>query len=536
MKKYIGGEAVIEEHKKMQKLVEARVIVPGIFREENGVKVYEPISTEEYIKMIENGNIEDIAYNTYSMGRGIFTLGKNGEIINYKGVDSRLEDADNIAVGKVNANIYNISEMLGYVKSPYQIVVMSVPGHKSEIRVRGASQLQNLINEKQKQEETRIKDKDGLIKFPELRKITVFSNEFCKRVGLPQGQEITSEYLEQLIEDDRISRDRTGGTFGNYAYTCLKYMKENGITIDMRNQTWEEYFSNFSTEDYEKIKNIPNLELAIRKQDKEYQLGAMFGQTTRILENPFRIMDLEYFVDNQKQDQVQAILDYTSSIQNQDYITYYAETMAKNLAGFMNLNMSYNNWAHRQDFALSAEMCDDAYDDISQTLEIANNIKKGDEHYNDINSSISRYYNQIYLFASNMKVIENAYKMTGRPIPEDYQDIFINTFIEKLQNKDEILKKLAEESEKDFNDILMSAGGHSAIKNFEGKEEYVSIFRNKVRAKCFEQLKKVQFSEQEIGKGTIDTPTIKKDNAQNREKQDEQELHKIQEGIDGLEQ
>lgn len=44
------------------------------------------------------------------------------------------------------------------------------------------------------------------------------------------------------------------------------------------------------------------------------------------------------------------------------------------------------------------------------------------------------------------------------------------------------------------------------------------------------------YTEQQIGKATINTPTIKKDNAQNREKQDEQELHKMQESFVGLEQ
>lgn len=541
----------IEEHKKMQQLVEVKVIVPGIYREVEGVKVYQPISQDEYEKIIESGYIDSLAYNTYSMGRGIFTIGENGEIINFKGVDSRLEDVDNIAVGKVNADIYNVSEMLGYEKSPYQIVVLSVPEQNSEIRVRGASQLQNLINEKQKQEETMEKDKEGIIKFPEIKDITLLSDEFCKEVGLPRGVKITKEYLEQLIEADKNSRERTGGTFGNYAYTCLKYMHENGIPISMKNQTWEEYFSELSEEDYEKIKDIPNLESAIRKQDREYQLGAMFGQTTRILENPFRIMDLAYFVDNNKKEQVQAILDYTSSKQEQDYITYYAQTMAKNLAGFMNLNLSYNNWAHRQDFALSAEMCDDAYDDISQTLDYEKDVKEDDEHYKDIISSATRFYNQIYLFASNMKVVEDAYKMTGRVIPENYKEEFINTFIENLKNKEEILDRLEKDTGKDFKDILLLAGGKTAIQNFEGYEEYIVEFRKLVKSKIIEhngksaeEFGKIKFfhdqktdeffedmqtgryniTERQIGKSIINIPTKVKDAAKGKVIRDEQQI------------
>lgn len=44
------------------------------------------------------------------------------------------------------------------------------------------------------------------------------------------------------------------------------------------------------------------------------------------------------------------------------------------------------------------------------------------------------------------------------------------------------------------------------------------------------------YTEQQIGKATLNTPIIKKDNAQNREKQDEQKLHKMQESFVGLEQ
>lgn len=58
----------IEEHKKMQQLVEVKVIVPGIYREVEGVKVYQPISQDEYEKIIESGYIDSLAYNTYSMG------------------------------------------------------------------------------------------------------------------------------------------------------------------------------------------------------------------------------------------------------------------------------------------------------------------------------------------------------------------------------------------------------------------------------------------------------------------------------------
>ena len=80
---------LLGQHKKMQKLVASNTILPGIFSEEYGVIVYTPISKQQYDDMIKSGNIEKLAYNTFSMGRGIYTVGESGEIINYKGVDSR---------------------------------------------------------------------------------------------------------------------------------------------------------------------------------------------------------------------------------------------------------------------------------------------------------------------------------------------------------------------------------------------------------------------------------------------------------------
>lgn len=515
--------STIEQHKKMKKLVESNTIVPGIFSVQNGAKVYIPISQEQYNEMLENGNIENLAYNTYSMGRGIFTLGSNREIINFKGVDSRLDDVDNIAVGKVNAQVYDISTLLGNNTHPYGITVMTAPNQQSEIRVRGASQLQNLINEKQKLDETQAKDKDRNIKFPKITEIKAFSMEFCESVGLPRAEVITDDFVEQLRRADLAKGEQTGGRVGNYAYTCLKYMQDIGMPIEVKNQTWKDFFSGLSEEDYDKIKDIPDLQAAIRKQDKEYELGATFGQTTRILENPFRIMDLAYFVDNSRLDSVQAILDYTGEHYDGDYIASYAETMGKNLAGFMNLGLAYNNWAHRQDFSLSGEMCDDAYDDVSKSIVYSKDISEGDKHYKHIMKDISIYYNQIYLFASNMKVIEDAYRLIGREVPEDYQDRFIETFIENIQNRDEILRTISLEATRSFEEVLRINGGKAAIRNFEGYREYVEQFKVKLTEKGLKQTGSrtgrtpidiqacssvIGTSKKEINDATVETRTI----------------------------
>ena len=527
--------SILEQHKKMQKLVNSNTIIPGIFKEESGVKVYTPITQEKYGEMIENGEIDNIAYNTYSMGRGIFTVGENGEVINFKGVDSGLKDVDNIAVGKVNAEIYDISEMLGY-DSHYGITVISFPPYlTSEIRVRGASQFQNLLNEKQKLDEIMEKDTKGIIKLPKILEVKPFSAEFCIKAGLPKVEEITEEFIEELSQKHKTEMENTGGILGNYAFVCLDYMKKIGMPIDVKNQSWEAFFAELSEEDFDKIKNIQGLSMAIEKQDINYELGAAFGQTTRLLENPFRIMDLSYFVDNKKSDSVQAILDYTRGQYDKDYISLYAENMAKNIAGFMNLGLAYNNWAHRQDFALSGEMCDDAYDDVSKSLSYSKNISEEDKNYKQILKNKTMYYNQIYLFASNMKVIEEAYKTAGIDVPESYKDIFIDTFIENIQDRDETLKEIISDSSRSFEDILKICGGDGAINNFKGYEDYIADFRNRLVEKSKEFVKTdsdYEISTNAIGKRTVNKEITLKDTAQKQTNSDTREYENPNIGLD----
>ena len=484
----------LKEHFKMIELVENNCIIPGIFKEENKVKVYKPISKKEHREMLEKVNIDELAYNTFSMGRGIFTVNDRGDIVNYKGVDSKLKDEDNIVVGKINAKVYDVSKELEKDKEQsYGITVVHFPNQGSEIRVRGGSQLQNLIEEMKKIREIKEKDKDNLIKFPQITEIKPFSNEFCKKVGLPTTTQITEEYINELKEKDVKERERTNGKFGNYALSCLKYMETIGQPLKTKNQTWKEYFESLPKEEFEKIKDIPDLEKAISKQDKEYELGAIFGQSTRILESPFRISDLAFFTENSQIEGAKAILDYTNEKSEGEYITNYAKTMGKNLAGFMNLNLAYNNWGHRQDFALSAEICDDAYDDVTKCIEAFKNIDKNDKNYKFIMREVGQYYTQIYLFASNMKVIEDAYKMVGKEVPKDYQEKFIDKFIDNLKNKEKILNNMKNYFDMNLDQMLNIFGGQDAIKNFKGYEEYVNQFKNKLYEKIMERdIKKIE--------------------------------------------
>ena len=67
----------LREHLKMLELVEKDCIILGIFKEVNEVKVYKPISKKEYKENLEKGNIDELAYNIYYMGREVLKEQKN---------------------------------------------------------------------------------------------------------------------------------------------------------------------------------------------------------------------------------------------------------------------------------------------------------------------------------------------------------------------------------------------------------------------------------------------------------------------------
>ena len=116
-----------------QQLVLNNILTPGVYRKEEGNIVFDSISIEEYQNRIRLGTDEKIAYYTRSMGRGIFTIGSNGEIINYKGVDSGLNS------GEVKR--CNITSLLGRNQNKHEIVVTyfnhgSYNGHKKKPQIR----------------------------------------------------------------------------------------------------------------------------------------------------------------------------------------------------------------------------------------------------------------------------------------------------------------------------------------------------------------------------------------------------------------
>lgn len=443
---------LIEEHRQMKKLVETGALIPGVYSGKVGSMTYTPISIEEYLNKVKFGNIFGLAYNTRTMGRGIFTLGNEGEIINFKGVDSHLQNENSIAISKTEGDLEAITEQSSYGINAVHFIDRSKANpegkERIEFRIKGASQFQNILAEKIKRDLIEKKDKKHLVKLPELDIPTPFTREFCEKFDLPRVVELTDEFIDGLES-------------GSYAKYCYNYLNSNGITITTRNQLWNEYFKDKNPSRLQD-KTFRDL---LDREDGTYGLGAIFGQTTRVLDNPFRIMELDWYIKNNDTNAVSAIMDYSMKKCKGDLLSCYSVISARNAAGFMNLNLSFSNFEHRQDYPLSGEICDDAYDDISSSLNATNPTR--DDNYKRL-----EYRNQVYIWITNMIIIENAYKLIGREIPQGYKEGFLKTFYESLDDKVKFKECFKTSNPMDEIRIISNAE-----KNFDGMESIMQDFR-----------------------------------------------------------
>jgi hypothetical protein len=302
------------------------------------------------------------------------------------------------------------------------------------------------------------------------------------------------DFIEMLKQRHADALDSTNGLNGDKGFICLSYLKESGLNngeVKLRSEYWSEWYSRLLPEQQERLSEVAIR--AIEGADRKYELGAMFGQTERILETPFRIMDLAYFVSREEKEKVAAIVDFESSKRDDDYLNYYAKTMGKNAAGLLNIGYATNNFLHRQDFALSGELCDDTYKDVSAYIERARALpplKEGEEpteeHFR-LWSANNDFYGQVFLMASNMKVIEDAYRLTGREVPENYQDLFIDQFLENLNNKNMNMRGLY-----NFNNPvkLICRENPAKLQNFEGYEDYINAFKERLDEKMIQMSKR----------------------------------------------
>ena len=399
-----------------------------------------------------------------------------------------------------------------------------------DIRVTGASAIKNLEKEIKKLYELKSSGTD-LLKLPDITHIIELDSEFCKKHDIPMTISMSNNEIESfskaqkdMLYIEKSAKDAIGEESFRVdpSTRCEKWKEFFSRVAEEKGITYEQYLENIARELSEKF-NLPvsmqKLESGINFLDNKYAFGQKFGQATRIVENPFRMTDLKAEIinairigkqsDEQKQvgqKNLKEIISFSAKclgLENeQDYLLKYAETMGKNIAGLLNENWMYNNWAHRQDFSLSGELCDDAFEKVAFYEEselIENQDNASDKHKQEMTQQKKKYFNQIYLFASNMKIIEDAYKIAGLEIPPNYREVFIdnifeNLTIDKKVELTEILKSSKNidvlsdiyEINPSYTRVIDEATGQekvkienseSVYKNFEGYEEYVEQFR-----------------------------------------------------------
>lgn len=408
--------------------------------------------TLEDIDSIRGDNIRDYAFASNSMGRAIFSFDEDEKIHNYKGVDSQLTKKENKMINNVGAETVDIEINK---KNQFQVNFIIYPGGRPEIRFRGSSPLEDLEEEAEINSiMANLTDSKGQrVKLPQIISVREFSESYRNYMGLPEFVEGSMDAFQGSTYDDRERKKYLSNL------NSIEYQQEN--TEDgYRPSTLKEYFeknklfdndkikdyirdrykkdSNFRGMVKEKLKNKKItigevIDLCIEAVDTYYERGQRFGQTERIIENPFRISDLENILNNpelteeKKKNMLESIASFTeeqlslnSDFENKSFEVYYAQKMGQNIATMLNCGWCMKGFKHRQDFSLAAEMCDDTYNDREAELELINEqIDKSNDGKK--NTLYWRKYElekqpicAILMLASTIKILQNEMQCRGK--------------------------------------------------------------------------------------------------------------------------
>jgi hypothetical protein len=413
-------------NKYIKRLIELGAVVGGKITNEYGFTTFERLQNEELEKIDE----KDLGFATKAMGRAIFKIDENGKIINYKGVDSHLENDESASATLVGSSTLNISkDNQSYKDSTYPINFVIFQGKRPDIRIRGASPLEDLEIEAY----INSRMQNNGIKLPQIKKVREFNQEFLKKYSLPikidgSFEEFSSDYTEENHKMKEYLKQNYGEN----------YVEEN--SNGKRPEKLSEYFKRLKidqNEDLVKLLENNNFSVDdfINSVDTSYSLGQRYGQTERIVENPFRIADIEYYTNKKDVETIENIIAFSEDIQKLDepLENYIAKQMGKNLGYMMNSGWMCENYVHRQDYSLAGEMCDDSYVYLPDALE-------KDKKYSVGKCSAMQkqhkklYFYQMYAISSTVKVLEDEMKLRGKSAEEikQVEQDFISSFTNNL--------------------------------------------------------------------------------------------------------
>lgn len=416
-------------NKYIANLIELGAIVGGREKIVDGFTVFERLPKEQLKDVPE----EELLFATMAMGRAVFAINADGTITNYKGVDSHLSNEESASKSLVKVDAaYSSKAGEDYVTSNYPVNLCMFLDHGTDVRIRGASPLEDI--EIEYDINTRMQRKG--IKLPKILTVREFSQEFSEQFGLPiwidgSFEDFTAKYRE---ENDK-RKQRLKLIHGD------SYFEEN--IPGKRPETLGEYFRRIDIQNDPNIKKFleekgVSFESFISYVDKEYALGQRYGQSIRILESPFRIADIEYYKNQGNIDVLNNIIAFTESVypDRVPFENYFAVQMGTNLANMMNHAWSCNNFAHRQDYTLAGEMCDDSYDFVPEELKAAHmKYISEPEKEQGVKSNIRlKFFLQTYLLSSNIKVLQEEMALRGKS-EEEIQSVlsdFLDSFTQNV--------------------------------------------------------------------------------------------------------
>lgn len=403
----------------IQRLIDTGTIICGKIIKEDGIIRFERVDSSQ----IEDISEDEIGFATQSMGRAIFTIDKENTIHIFKGVNSHLSTSELGLMDLVNA------ESIEYIpkNGEYKVSAMVFNGKKPEIRINGTSPLEDLEIEG----DINSQMTEFGVKVPTIRYIKEIPKSYSIKYGLPitvEGSldEFKSDYSQ---EDDKRKKRLKEILGANYTLELAE---------NQRPESMSEYLTRIgflsSSDVQEKVETLGySIEDFVIAVDSYYSRGQRYGQSERLMGNPFRISDLEIVISNGNREQLQAIMDF-SEMQKGNFVEQFAEISGKNLAMLMNNGWECENLIHRQDFALTGEFCDDAYFNALQKK------RKVEEKYKDTpykakafrNELIRKYTGQIMHIASCIKVLQQALEIMGKNQTEI--DSLLETFIKSFTN------------------------------------------------------------------------------------------------------
>ena len=404
----------------IKEMIHKGILIAGRLDEHKGFYSFIRLPIEE----VEQLDDSVIAFATRSMGRSVFQVEPNGKIRNVKGIDTHFKNEENaVNVLSQAKEVFLTTDGRGYEESTHPINLTIFPGEKPDIRIRGASPFEDL---KIEEDVNGRLEKIG-VKVPKIKSVKEYPSEIAEKIGLP---------IKIAIGPGEVRNE-----------TINEFFKRKGIYLSP-------VFSRFASENGFTIDDFTSY------VDKTYPEGQNYGQTIRILDSPFRISDIEYYLKLGDKEKVNLIAEFTNETMGTDFENVFASSLGTNLALMMNTGWTFENLDHRQDYTLAGEMTDDSYFNLPVRLQqLRQELRSDPGKFEALSKDlIEHFYTGIFLMSSNIKVLKDEMELRGKG-PEEISAMinsFTKSFTEKVDYRQiaQVFGTTAEDIEKKFKIML----------------------------------------------------------------------------------